>query len=248
VWTLDLERKTKTRVTFDPLPVGEPSWSDDGKTLVFILATAQGGDNVEIHSKVADGSGVEKNLTPLGNNYHYPALTPDGKYLTYIWGDGGTNISLWMLPVSGEAKPVVLIRPPSPQSNINGYRVSPDGRWVAYVSDESGQNEIYVTSFPDGKGKWKVSANGGAYPAWTANGRELFFNDLQDTIIACAMTPKGGEMGIGTPQRLFHASMPGIGTSFDVSPDGKRFMVNLAEGETAAPLRIISNWPAELKK
>jgi eukaryotic-like serine/threonine-protein kinase len=248
VWTLDLERKTKTRVTFDPLPVGEPSWSDDGKTLVFILATAQGGDNVEIHSKAADGSGAEKNLTPLGNNYHYPALTPDGKYLTYIWGDGGTDISLWMLPVGGEAKAVVLIRPPSPQSNINGYRVSPDGRWVAYVSDESGQNEVYVTSFPDAKGKWKVSANGGAYPAWSANGRELFFNDLQDTIIACAMTPKGGEMDIGTPQRLFHASMPGIGTSFDVSPDGKRFMVNLAEGETAAPLRIISNWPAELKK
>ncbi len=248
VWTLDLERKTKTRVTFDQLPVGEPSWSDDGKTLVFILATAQGGDNVEIHSKAADGSGAEKNLTPLGNNYHYPALTPDGKYLTYIWGEGGTNVSMWMAPVAGDSKPVVVIRPPSPQSNINGYRVSPDGRWVAYVSDESGQNEVYVTSFPDAKGKWKVSANGGAYPAWTANGRELFFNDLQDTIIACAMTPKGGEMDIGTPQRLFHASMPGIGTSFDVSPDGKRFMVNLAEGETAAPLRIISNWPAELKK
>jgi Tol biopolymer transport system component len=248
VWTLDLQRNTKTRVTFDQLPVSEPAWSADGKTLVFILATAQGGDNVEIHSKAADGSGNEKNLTALGNNFHYPQLTPDGKYLTYIWGEGGTNISVWMTSIAGDAKPTVLIRPPSPQSNINGFRLSPDGRWVAYVSDETGQNEVYVTSFPEAKGKWKVSANGGAYPAWSANGRELFINDLTDNIVACAMTPKGGEMEVGAAKHLFHAAMPGIGTGFDVSPDGQRFLVNLAEGETAAPLKIITNWLAELKQ
>ena len=248
VWTLDLERKTRTRVTFDQLPVSEPAWSADGKTLVFTLAVAQGGDNVEIHSKAADGSGAERNLTAVANNYHYPALTPDGKYLTYIWGEGETMVSLWMVPLAGDSKPVVLVQPPSQKSNLTGYRISPDGHWVAYVSDESGQNETYLTSFPEAKGKWKVSANGGAYPAWSANGREVFFNNLNDEIMACTITPKGGDVEIGAPQQLFHASMPGIGTGFDVAPDGKRFLVNLAEGEAAAPLKIISNWPAELTK
>jgi Tol biopolymer transport system component len=248
VWTLDLERKTKTRVTFDQLPVSEPAWSSDGKTLVFTLAVAQGGENVEIHTKAADGSGAEKNLSAVANNYHFPAFTPDGKYLTYIWGDGNVNVALWIVPVTGDVKPVAIVQPPSSKSNITGYRVSPDGHWVAYVSDESGQNEVYLTSFPEGKGKWKVSANGGAYAAWTANGRELFYNNLNDDIYACAIAPKGLDVEIGTPQRLFHASMPGIGTGYDVAPDGKRFLVNLAEGETAAPLKIISNWPAELKK
>ena len=110
------------------LPVGEPSWSADGKTLVFILATAQGGDNVEIHSKAADGSGDEKNLTPLGNNFHYPALTPDGKYLTYIWGEGGTDISLWMLPVAGDAKPVVAY--PAAVAAIEYQRLPGLARWA----------------------------------------------------------------------------------------------------------------------
>ena len=216
--------------------------------LVFTLAVAQGGENVEIHSKAADGSGAERNLTTIANNFHYPALTPDGKYLTYIWGEGNVTVSLWMVPVIGDPKPVAIVQPPSPKSNINGYRISPDGHWVAYVSDESGQNETYITSFPEGKGKWKVSANGGAYAAWSANGKELFFNDLNDDIVACDITTKGGEVEIGTQRRLFHASMPGVGTGFDASPDGQRFLVNLAEGEAAAPLKVISNWPAELKK
>jgi Tol biopolymer transport system component len=248
VWTLNLERKTKTRVTFDQLTGSEPSWSADGKMLVFTMDVAQGGGTAEIRAKAADGSGTETTLTADAHNYHYPAWSPDGKYLTYIWGTGEKMISLWIVPVAGNANPVAIVQPPSSQSNISGYRVSPDGRWVAYVSDETGQNELYVTSFPEGKGKWKVSGNGGSYPAWTANSRELFFNNLNDEIFSCSLTFKGAEVEVGAPQRLFHAPMPGIGTGFDVSPDGQRFLVNLAEQEGSAPLKIVSNWPSELKK
>ena len=248
IWTLDLERKTKTRITFDEQVVQEPAWSADGKTLMFSSLVTTGGGNVEIRSKAADGSGAEKTLVADQQNYHTPGWSPDGKYITYLWGEGERNVSLWIRPANGDGKPVAVVRPPSAQSNLSGYRVSPDGRWIAYVSDESGQIEVYLTSFPDGKGKWRVSANSGAYPAWSGNSRELFYKDILDDIFVCPVTPKGSELEVGTPQHLFHAASPGIGIPLDVSSDGKRLLVNHSEEATQAPLQLVTNWPAELKK
>ncbi len=248
IWTLDLERKTKTRITFDEQVVQEPAWSADGKTLMFSSLVTTGGGNVEIRSKAADGSGAEKTLVADQQNYHTPGWSPDGKYITYLWGEGERNVSLWMRPANGDGKPVAVVRPPSAQSNLSGYRISPDGRWVAYVSDESGQIEVYLTSFPEGKGKWRVSANSGAYAAWSGNSRELFYKDIVDDVFVCPVTPKGSELEVGTPQHLFHAASPGIGIPLDVSSDGKRLLVNHSEEATQAPLQLVTNWPAELKK
>jgi eukaryotic-like serine/threonine-protein kinase len=252
ILTCDLERNAKTPVTFDDQPLLQPAWSPDGKTLMFTIQTAQGGGNFEIRSKAADGSGQEKTWIPVPNrvlnNYHYPAWTPDGKYLTYLWGDGERQVSLWMLPVAGEAKPMMIVQPPTAQSNIIHYRVSPDGHWVAYASDESGQDEIYLTTFPEGKGKWRVSANNGVMPAWSGNGKELFYRNATDDFFSCPITVKGSEVVVGKLQRLFHASTPGIGVSFDVTLDGKRLLVNHADEEVQSPLHLVTNWPAELKK
>ena len=248
IWICDLERNTKTRVTFDDQVLLQPSWSPDGKTLLFAAQTARGGGSFEIRSKAADGSGQEKAVLPVQTAYHYPAWSPDGKYLTYLWGDGERQVSLWVVPVAGDSKPVAILQPPSPQSNITGYRVSPDARWLAYVSDESGQWEIYLTTFPEGKGKWRVSANGGGHPVWSGNGRELFYRDFTDDFFVCPVTVKGSEVVVGKPQHLFHASTPGIGLSFDVSSDGKRLLVNHADEEMQAPLHLVTNWPAELKR
>jgi eukaryotic-like serine/threonine-protein kinase len=252
VFTCDLERNTKTRVTFDDQPLLQPAWSPDGKTLMFTVQSAKGGGNFEIRSKAADGSGQEKTWIPvpdrLLNNYHYPAWSPDAKYLTYLWGDGEKHVSLWTLPVAGGSKPVMTVQPPSAQSNIIHYRVSLNGHWVAYSSDESGENEVYLTTFPEGEGKWRVSANGGVMPAWSGDGKELFYRNTTDDFFACPIATKGLEVVVGNPQRLFHASTPGIGVAFDVSLDGKHLLVNHADEEVQAPLHLVTNWPAELKK
>lgn len=248
IWTCDLERNTKTRVTFDDQLLLQPSWSPDGKTLMFTAQTSRGGNVVEIRSKAADGSGPEKTVIPLKTGYHYPAWSPDGKYITYLWGDGEKQVSLWIVPVAGDPKPAAIVQPPSAQSNIYDYRVSPDGRWVAYSSDESGQRELYVTSFPKATGKWRVSVNGGSFPAWSGSGKELFYGDLTSTFFVCPITTKGSEVAVGTPQRLFHTGTPGIGVSFDVSSNGNRLLLNHADEETQAPLHLLTNWTAELKK
>jgi serine/threonine protein kinase len=248
VWTLDLERKTKTRITFDDQVVQEPAWSPDGKELIFSVLVSGGGGNVELRSKSADGSGAEKKLIEESNNYHMPGWSPDGKYLTYLWGEGEKMVSLWIRPVQGDSKAIAVVQPPSTQSDLTAYRISPDSRWVAYASDESGQQEIYVTSFPDGKGKWRVSTNSGAYPTWSGNGKELFYKDLTDNLWVCAVTPKGSEVEVGAPQHLFHAASPGIGIAYDATSDGKRLLVNHSEDEGPVPLQLVTNWPAELKK
>jgi eukaryotic-like serine/threonine-protein kinase len=248
IWTCDLERNTKTRVTFDDQLLNQPSWSPDGKTLMFTAQTARGGGNFEIRSKAADGSGPEKTMIPLPTAYHYPAWSPDGKYLTYLWGDGEKQVSLWIVSVTRDSKPVAIVQPPSAQSNITQYRVSPDAHWVAYSSDESGQWEAYLTTFPEGKGKWRVSPNGALDLAWSGNGKELFYKNSTDDFFGCPITTKGSEVVVGKPHHLFHASTPGIGVSFDVSLDGKRLLVNHADAEMQAPLHLITNWTAELKK
>jgi len=248
IWTYDLERRTKTRITFDQHMNGQPSWSPDGKTLMFIAFLAKGGGNGEIRSKSSDGSGSEKTLISQQNNYHYPAWSPDGKYITYLWGDGEKNVSLWIVPTTGDTKPVAIVQPPSSQSNLSSYRVSPDSRWVAYTSDESGNAEIYITSFPEGKGKWKVSGGSGAFPAWNGNGKELFYEGIGQDFYSCAINVKGEEIEVGPPQRLFAMQTPGIGMGFDIAADGKRLLVNRAQEEAQAPLQLMTNWLAELKK
>jgi Tol biopolymer transport system component len=248
IWILDLERKTKTRITFDQQVVQEPAWSTDGKALIFSELVTSGGGNVEIRSKAADGSGSEKTLFAEQNNYHFPGWSPDGKYLTYLWGDGEKMVSLWIRPAAGDGKPVAVVQPPSAQSNLFAYRISPDGHWVAYVSDESGQFEVYLTSFPEGRGKWKVSSGGGSYPVWTGDSKELFYVSVAEDFFVCPIARKGSEIEVGTPQHLFHAALPGVGTPFDISSDGKRLLVNHSEEEAQTPLQLVTNWPAELKK
>ena len=201
------------------------------------------------------GSGAEKVLATLSSgsdaSYLYPQLTPDGKHLVYTASAGDLRTaSLWVAPVAGDTKPVALVQPPSQQYSLRISRLSPDASMVAYESDESGiagEPDIYVTTFPEGKGKWRVSNGGGLFPTWSGNSKELFFGSTE-FLYACPVQRSGSEIEVGTPQRLFHANVPGVGVPYDVSADGQRLLINLAEEESQAPLRLVTNWTEELKK
>src|SRR4029450_7561538 len=150
---------------------------------------------------------------------------------------------LWVLPLFGDRKPFRFIQSPSMEA---GSQFSPDGRWLAYNSNESGESEVYVVPFPGPGGKVRISTVRGDNARWRRDGKEIFFL-AGNTLMAAGVTANGSRFDVGTVQRLFEVPMVGGYWPYDVSPDGQRFLVNALEGEVA-PLTIVVNWPAGLKK
>jgi Tol biopolymer transport system component len=254
IFIFDLERGARTRLTFSQASAAkmQPDWSPDSKTVVYTGTVASsGGGKTILYSKPASGSGTETLLENGESSlagYQYGSWSPDGQYFVYLRRFGAMDHTVYARPANG-GKEFKVVGPASPQANIIYYRISPNGRWIAYVSDESGRDELYIAPFPRGDGKWQVSTGGGDFPSWRGDGKEIFFLPVGTvSVTACSITEKGSELEIGTPQALFAAHFSAMGTFFDSAADGKRFLLNLAEDETPAPIHLVLNWPAELKK
>lgn len=166
----------------------------------------------------------------------------DGHYVVYMANELGTNWNIWAMPLTGGPTPQAVLRT---QFNETDARISPDGRWLAYVSDESGKWEVYLQQFVSPGGKWRTSSIGGTQPEWSHDGREIFYVTADQTVHV------GASLNPGTPKELFqlHTVTDFLGNTYDIAEDDQRFLVNtpVAEEASQPPLTLVINWTAALK-
>jgi serine/threonine protein kinase len=242
VWTLDLARGVRTRLTFGPTANTFPVWSPDGKWIAYSSLRANGGG---IYRKPADGTGAEELIVPdkVGLAYAPNDWSRDGKTLFYspnlfTQKDEG----IWAVSLDGERKSQqIIVHGTSPA-------LSPDGRWLAYNSIESGRVEVEVEAYGGGQGKWQVSANGGQVPRWSADGKELFYFDENQSILSVPVKEAGGALEFGAPQIVVSQWTVLTFPFYSISPDGKRLLLERVSEQVNQPVTIITNFTAGLKK
>jgi Tol biopolymer transport system component len=253
VWLIDLGRGVPNRFTFDPAIEYDAIWSPDGSQIVF-RSTRKG--SADLFRKPANGTAEEQPLLITPQNKSSLDWSQDGRFLLYCVQNPKTASDIWALPMTGERKPFAVLE--SNFDEIEG-QFSPDGRWLAYASNESGRYEIYIRTFPEVGGKWRVSAAGGMHPRWRRDGRELFYvaPDTRLMAVTLRLAPDVDLPGVGTPVALFPTrlatggNIPNAGfntrAQYAVAPDG-RFLVNMAsDNAVMAPITIVHNWTAALK-
>jgi serine/threonine-protein kinase len=254
VWTYDILHEALTRLTLGDGDGVAPTWSPDGRRIAF---SRYKGENISIVAEAVDGSGVEETLLPAQTrtmiSHILPASwSPDGKFLVYGQIGQSGKREIWVLPLEGERKPRTLL---ANQFDNGPGPFSPDGKYFAYVSNETGRNELYVMPFGNGTGKWRISTGGAAaaMAVWGRDGKQLYYResgnimgvDVRTQPVFTASTPRVivPAKAIGTPQIVMM-------DPFDVSPDGERFLVHQQSSEAgqSVQINVILNWTEELKR
>ncbi len=241
MWIYDLERGIKTRFTFDSAVHTPGAWTPSGDELTY---TATRNGSLDIFSKPSSGNADARLLAGTPLDEQAPDWSRDGKFLIYMAGPRGAKTQLLYRerrPDGSLGEPVVFLKTPF---NASNPRFSPDGRFVAYVSDESGQDEVYVRDFPNGASKWLISANGGSQPRWRRDGKEIFYLEQRRLMaVSVAARPK---FSPGAPAKLFESPLLSIG--YDVSADGSRFVVPIRPpSEPPLSIHVVHNWFEEFR-
>jgi serine/threonine protein kinase len=255
IWLFELARDAGTRLTFDQGIHSTPVWSPDGSHVAFASA-ARG--RYALFEKSANGTGAEHLLIESDERKYPTSWSSDGRFLLYTSENPQTRLDVWALPMDGGAtagpasrKPFPIVRTEFAETYA---RFAPDGRWIVYVSNESGRDEVYVQPFqaPSAGGtistteRFLVSRGGGTFPSWRGDGRELYYISAvgKVTAVEIATSPT---FQAGIPQPLFQ--LPANVHGGDVSPDGKRFLVGIPLSENMpTPFTVVLNWQAALKK
>ncbi len=239
IWSHHVDRGTLTRLTFEN-DNRDPLWTPDGKRVVY---TSLRGGLFGLYWRPVDGSGPEEQLL-VGKNWLFAtSWTADGRFLAFSQQDPETGFDIWILPLGGDRKPYPFVR--SPFREWFG-EFSPDGRWVAYESNESGRSEIFLRPFPGPGGKWQVSTEGGARPEWSRDGRELFY--LENDRLTRVAVETGHGPAIGRPEPLFPCNCFDSGRYYEVTRDAKHFLL-IQTAQPPSPVTridVVLGWGGEL--
>ena len=203
----DLSRRTTSRFTFDASQENQsPIWSPDGTRIVY-GSTRNGKSG--LYQKLTNDAGTEERLAESNVTMLPVSWSPDGNSIVYLDMDPTTSADLWMLPLSGGRKLSPLLHTAFNESH---GQISPDGKWLAYQSNETGRSEVYVQPFPGGAGKWQVSTNGGSFPRWRGDVRELFYMSglTSGKMMAVDIKSSGSTFEAGTPKELFDSPFIGF--------------------------------------
>ena len=244
VWIIDVARGTNTRLTFNETSETFPIWTPDGKYIEF--ASNQNG-KWDLYQKLASGVGNEELVFKSDQDKFPLDVSPDGRFLLFRMDDPKTGQDMWLLPLTGERQPKLFVQTPFAD---NGGRFSPDGKWIAYFSTESGTSQIYVQPFPATGARWQVSVDGGTSVAWGNGGKELFFIGSSNRVMSVEVSP-GSEFRAGIPKPLFQIpALPSnsVGLRFSATKDGQRFLLPVNATVSDYPLTVLLNWTGTLKK
>jgi Tol biopolymer transport system component len=253
IWILDLARRgTLSRFTFDASQENtNPIWSPDASRIAF--ASTRNG-RWGVYEKTANGSDADELLVESELPIAPMAWSSDNRYLVYWELSPKTNSNVWVLPLGRDQKPLPLLHTTFSEQDP---QISPDGKWVAYLSNESGSSELYVRPFPKGDGKWQISSTGASFVRWRADGTELFYltTSVLGKLMSVRVNPAGVVLGYREPTELFdsgYVDVPHAGPRyhpFAVSPDGQRFLIARPDGTidvAPTPITVIVNWPSLL--
>lgn len=258
IWLHDLVRGTASRFTFNSKNNEGPQWSPDDSHIAF-FSTRDGSNNV--YQKATNGAAQDEALDKSALNKVAEDWSRDGRYIVeLITNAPKTGYDIWILPMFGDRKPFPYLQT---EFNEHTPKLSPDGHWLAYASNETKRDEVYVQTFPNPGGKWQISTDGGSHPVWSRDGKELFFiggrtsttaglgldQKMMVTEIKADTTASGVRFQASVPKVLFDTHLaPNLTEYFDVSKDGRFLMPVVAEQAASVPITVVVNWTAGLKK
>jgi Tol biopolymer transport system component len=243
IWVQDLDRGVSSRFTFHPSGHVAPGWSPDGSRIVF--SSSRDGQ-YDLYWKNASGAGQdERLLDPAAKGRIFTDWTGAGNLMLFqeILDN---RFDLWVMPMTGERKPAVFLKTEFDERN---GAFSPGGQWIAYQSNESGRNEIYVQPYPATGAKWQVSREGGTWPRWRRDRREIYWLEQGGTMMAAEVSA-GESFEAGTPVALFETGITNPLEHYAVTADGKRFLVPMPveASEGVRAVTVVQNWLAGAKR
>ena len=244
IWLVDSSRNTSSRFTFDSSDDLDPLWSPDGSKIVF---SSDRSGHRDLYQKTASGTGEDYLLLESDQDKTPTDWSADGQFIVYESIDPKTGEDLWVLPLSGDQEPISFL---NSEFRERHGQLSPDGRWMAYTSNESGRTEVYVRAFPDADRKSQISTNGGSLPKWHSDGKELFYLAVDKKLMVVDVDTQS-TFEAGVPRPLFQANLSNVPlrNHFAVSADGQRFlMLTLSDQGTASQITVVTNWTAEVEE